>query len=363
MGLFDKFSKKKTDKDVADEVDEEVTETSEDETDEDNSEEIEEEVNETPAEEKTEDEKEETAEEEKEDSAEEKAEETEEKPADNVIRFPKQPAAPTDDNHPTTRFTLMVENVFTIDENESIACVGNLHGTINKGDKFYIVHPKFPAGIEAVADTLVVDKETPEYAYNCRLAIKITSVTKPGDIPKYSVISNIRPQTQFDPNVPIENPFLIGLSMEYNRLSGDNEYTYSFMVALLTSRLITPAVVNSTTIPADGDKPERTEHKVSFSLIKHPNDESLHVLPMFTDMSALSLWKNAPARVDNKQSLVPLVFERSAEVALNNGGMVINPFGPMAVFVSKTNIQNTLNLGRQAVERQKTLDALKNNKK
>ncbi len=348
MGLFDKFSKKKSEEETED-INEEVTETPTEQT---NTEESKTAAEETAA-------KEADAEDEKEESKEAPSEK--EESADNVIQFPKA-AVPTDDNHPTTRITLLVENVFAIDENESIACVGNLHGTINKGDHFYFVHPKFPAGIEAVADTLVVDKETPEYAFNCRLAIKTTSVTKPGDIPKYTVITNIRPQITFDPKIPVENPFLIGMTMEYNRLNSDNEFAYSFMVALLTSRTITPATVELNKIPAEGDKPERTEQKIAFPLIKHPNRDDLNVLPVFTDMQALSMWKNAPARVDNKQSVVPLIFERSAEVALQNGGMVVNPFGPMAVFISKTNIENTLKLGRQAVERQKTLDALKNNK-
>lgn len=305
---------------------------------------------------------EETAAKAQEDSAEETAEpETKSDAADEAPASDNK-ANPDSTVAGSTRFTLVVENVFTVDENESIAAVGNLHGKITQGDKFWIIHPKFPNGIEAEADTLVVDKETPETAENCRVAIKLTAVTNPGDIPKYAVISNIAPQTQPDPSKPIENPFLIGLTCEYNRLVKDNEFTYTFMVALLTSRYVTPADMELEEPDTETGRVMLKGSKISFKLLRHPSDETQLVLPIFTDMAALRLWNNAFDNADgDKLKTVLMPFERCAEIGTKNGGIVVNPFGPAPVFIGNQNIENTIKLGRQALERQKTLEALDKN--
>ena len=320
MGLFDKFSKKK------DDDEEEKTEDLEA-------------VNESA-----------------------KEEEKPEKPQETADAAKKNEAA--EEPAKPTRFTLVVENVFVVDENESIAAVGNLHGKLNAGDKFWIIHPKFPQGILATAETLVVGEETPETAENCRLAIKMTEVTDPGDIPRFAVISNIQPQMQPERNTPVENPFLIGLTCEYNRLVKDNEFTYTFMVALLTARYITPADMQIDTPDPETGKVRLKDSKISFKLLHHPNDDKQLVLPIFTDMAALSLWKAALETDENgeKPKTVLMPFDRCADIGTKNGGLVVNPFGPAPVFVSNQNIENTLKMGQQAVERQKTLDALNEKK-
>lgn len=344
MGLFDKFSKKK---DAENEAAENETEN----------------VTEKAAEEIAEEKTEETAESvSSEKSEQEESSETDgkEENAEAENKSASAEEAPKMNNVPT-RFTLLVENVFEVDENESIAAVGNLHGRIYKGDKFYIIHPKFPQGIEAEADTLVVDKETPSFAQDCRVAIKITSITNPDDIPKYAVLSNVAPQVQTDPSKPLENPFLVGLSTEYNRLVQDNDFTYLFMIALLTSRYVTPADMDLAEPNAEG-KALVKDSKIRFRLLRHPNAEKQLALPVFTDMSALRLWKGAlePGENGERPKTLLMPFERCADIGMKNDGLVVNPFGPVAVFVSKQNIVNTLSLGKQAVERQKAIEAQKN---
>lgn len=336
MGLFDKFSKKKAD-DAEEKETKAVTETEEkDAAAEENIEAA------APAEEKQ-------------PEPENEPETADEKPAENEGGMPAK-TYPTPESK-RTRFTLVVENVFTVDENESIAVVGNLHGRINKGDKFYLIHPKFPTGIVASAETLVVDKETPDFAENCRVAIKMTDIKDPAEIPKFSVVSNVAPQVRPDPSKPLENPFLVGLTCEYNRLVKDNEFTYTFMAGLLTSRYITPADMELEAPDAEG-KTTVKNSKISFKLLRNPNDPNTLALPIFTDMAALRLWKGAldgtPEGEKPKTLLMP--FERCAEIGLRNSGVVVNPFGPAPVLVSTTNIQNTLNLGKQAIAKHKELE-------
>lgn len=268
----------------------------------------------------------------------------------------------TDSSVPiTTRFTLVAENIFTVDEGESIAMAGNLHGKINKGDKFFLIHPKFPAGIIAEADILVVGEETPDTAENCRVAVKIKTNTAADFFPKYTVLSNIAPQVRVAPNVPLENPYLISMTMEYDRLVKDNEFTYSFMVALLTSRYITPVDMEFTEPYEDG-KTHIKDSKVKFKLLHHPNDNDLLCMPVFTDTAALKLWKGIldPTPEGDRAKTMLLAFEQCADIGKKNGGIVINPFGPTAVFISKTNLENTLQLGKQAVAKQKEIEENQN---
>lgn len=248
-----------------------------------------------------------------------------------------------------TRYTLMVENTFAIEENKSIACTGNLHGKIKKGDTFLFIHPKFPMGLEATVDALVVDNETKDEAENCRVAVMTSSVNDPAEIPKYTVISNVRPQPKPQPNVPVENPYLVGLTTEYSRLISDSEFAFSFMAALLTSMLITPAEVAQ---PKVSEETGKTEQKISFKLLPHPDNKELHVLPLFTDVAAMHMWEGLFKDGKPIMPTIALPFEKSSEVALANGGIVINPFGPVAVYVSNTNVQNTLNLKQQITKKQ-----------
>lgn len=262
----------------------------------------------------------------------------------------------------TTRFTLVAENIFTVDEGESIAMAGNLHGKINKGDKFFIVHPKFPAGILAEADTLVVGEETPDTAENCRVAVKIKTNTGADFFPKYTVLSNIAPQVRVTPNVPLENPYLIAMTMEYERLVKDNEFTYSFMAALLTSRYITPVDMELTE-PDEAGKTQIKDSKVKFKLLRHPNNSDLLCMPVFTDTAALKLWKGIlePTPEGERAKTMLLAFEQCADIGKKNGGLVLNPFGPTAVYISNANLENTLQLGKIAVEKQREIEANKNN--
>ena len=255
-----------------------------------------------------------------------------------------------------TRYTFLVENVFAVDENVSIAAVGNIHGTINVGDTFFIIHPKFPRPLTASANALVVGSETKDTAKDCRVAIQITDITDPTLIPKYSVISNIEPQNEPQPNRPIENPLLIGLSCEYNRLVRENEFTYTFMVALLTAHYITPADMDLDTPDPSTGKVKLRDSKISFRLLHHPNDKDLLVLPIFTDIAALELWTSLAKEQPGQTKTVLMPFDRCADIGLKNGGVVLNPFGPYPVFVSNQNLQNTQMLKAQALKRKAEID-------
>ncbi len=318
MGLFDKFKKKISDDEI-------LTQTT--------SEEVSEETKEIEDTEETSQKSEEITEELKENS--------------KVFSGEVKPTSQT------PRFSLVAENIFEVDKDESIAIAGNIHGKISIGDEFFIIHPKFREPLTAKVYMLVVNKETCDSASECRVAIKILTKMPPEEIPKYAVISNIAPQIVNDPSKPVENPFLLGLTTEYNRLVNESEFTFAFMVALLTSRYITPTDMELSA-PLDDGRVAIKDSKVNFKLLRHPNNENLLVLPLFTDKSALSLWKDALTQKDSngKAKVLIMPFERFAQVGLKSGGIVINPFGPAPVYVSKGNIANTLELGKKTLARQ-----------
>ena len=325
MGLFDKFSKKnknsvdelaeKADKLIGNDSQEQKTEA--------------EEKQEVSSAEETVSADVETDTNDKEDDAEEVKPDEIKKSSDNKGR----------------RFTILVEDAFQMKDDQGVVAGGNVHGTIKLHDKVYIIHPLLPEGVEAEIDGI---EEGPmnmvEEATDSRVGVKFSSIKDRNKLPRFSVITNVRPVLRPDAQHPAESPFLVGLTYEYNRLIKDQAFQNIFTFAVFSGRYITP-------VKLEVDMNKTTERravvkegsKVSFKLLRHPGDENLRVLPVFTDMGALGLWKDAYEGSEQPQNFF-MPFEQCADIALKNGGMVINAWGPVPVFVSNENINLILKM-------------------
>ncbi len=279
---------------------------------------------------------------------EEKPKESEEKTSvasEKKAEEPEVKDQKTQSSDPERRFTIMVEDVFQLKDDLGIVAGGNVHGTMNIHDKVFILHPLLPQGVEAEIDGI---EEGPtnmvETATDSRVGVRFTSLKKREDIPKFSVITNIRPQSSPSPSRPAEGPYLLGLSYEYNRLINDRAFANIFTFAVFSGRYITPVKIDAEPEKtADGKAVLRRDSKVAFRLLRHPNDESLHVLPVFTDWAALKMWKNAFDDEEQPKTFF-MSFEQCADIGLKNGGFVINAFGPAPVFVSNDNIKMILEM-------------------
>jgi len=244
------------------------------------------------------------------------------------------------------RFTLLVEDAFQLKDGQGVVIGGNLHGSVKNHDVVYILHPilgdSLTAEIEGIEDGPMSMVES---ASNCKVGIRFTSVKDRNQIPRFSVVTNIRPvdkPTREEPNA--ESPFLLGLCREYERLIKDGAYQSIFTFAVFSSRYITPVKVDVDTINTTESRAVlKKDSKVSFKLLHKPDDENVLALPVFTDYYELKLWKEAYDGNEQPQNFF-MTFEQCAEIGLKNGGFVINPFGSRPVFVSNDNIQHVLQM-------------------
>lgn len=244
------------------------------------------------------------------------------------------------------RFTLLVEDAFQLKDGQGVVVGGTLHGSLKNHDKVYILHPILGGGVQAEIDGI---EEGPmnmvESASDSRVGIRFSSIKDRNLIPRYSVVTNIRPvekPTKEEPNA--ESPFLLGLCREYERLIKDAAYQSIFTFAVFSSRYITPVKVEVDMINTTESRAViKKDSKVSFKLLHKPGEEDVLALPVFTDAYELKLWKDAYEGNEQPQNFF-MTFEQCAEIGLKNGGFVINPFGNRPVFVSNDNINHVLQM-------------------
>jgi len=240
------------------------------------------------------------------------------------------------------RFTVLVEEAYKLKDNQGVVVGGNLHGTVNDHQTVYIIHPILGELVEAEIDGI---EEGPmnmvSTAKDAKVGLKFPAIKEINQIPRYSVITNIRPverPSKEEPNV--ESPFLAGLCREYDRLIKDAAFQNIFVFAVFSGRYLTPAKFEVDLSQTTEEKAViKKDSKVSFKLIRKPDDEEILALPVFTDTYELKKWKQAYDDTDQPQNFL-MNFEQCAEIGLNNGGFVINPFGKSPVFVSKDNIRH-----------------------
>lgn len=242
------------------------------------------------------------------------------------------------------RFTLLVEDAFQLKDDGGVVVGGNVRGTVNNHEKVYILHPILgdvvQAEIEGIEDGPM---NMVESAKDTRVGLKFTSIKSRNEIPRYSVITNIRSLSKPSKDDPdAESPFLLGLCCEYNRLIKEGAFQHIFTFAVFSANYLTP-------VKLDVDMSKTTENKavlkqnskISFKLIRKPDEEDILALPVFTDYYELKKWKNAYDDNDQPQNFF-MSFNQAADIGLKNGGFVINPFGDYPVFVSNENINHII---------------------
>ncbi len=300
MGIFDKFSKKSTDKEKKEETEKEVSENK---------------------------------------VIDIKNAKSEDAPADTadktVTEKPK-----------TTRFTLVVDCIKELGDDKGVIVGGNLHGTVNVHDKIFILHPMFKEspvieidGIELLEKDSLGQGEKVEFASDKRVGLTISAIKEKNKAPKYSVVTNIIPQLTPHPKKPLDNPFLLGLTYEYPYLIKDRMFADLFTFTVFSTGYLTPVELDKQPVAAENGAMRIPQNsRVGFKLLSNPEQKEEKLLAVFTDFAALGRWKSLFEDGKSPNSII-LNFDKCAEIALQNGGYIINPFGPAPVYVSKHNIE------------------------
>lgn len=81
---------------------------------------------------------------------------------------------------------------------------------------------------------------------------------------------------------------------------------------------------------------------MKFISIDHPEDETKQVFPLFTDWSALGQWKNVFDKAHPPKTLI-CRFPDAVAISKNfHGAIVINPYGPVPVYLPADLIERIL---------------------
>lgn len=246
------------------------------------------------------------------------------------------------DNH---RFTLVVEDTFQLLGNNGIVVTGKVHGKVKAGDAVYILRPGGNVMLTQVHSMEIGLRTAASEAENQHVAIRLTDIKDKKEIAKFSVLTSIRPQTVVDVNTAVENPYLLGLSMDYSQYYQDNEYFNLLIYEICHAHFIVPMYLNKELEKQEGGTAVfREGARMQFISINHPEDETKQVFPVFTDWLALGKWKNVFDKEHPPKTLI-CRFPDAVAISKNfHGGIVVNPYGPVPVYLPTDLIERILAL-------------------
>ena len=225
---------------------------------------------------------------------------------------------------------------------------GNLHGKLNKGDTVYVYHPNGTALEAEIKDIHIEDEIEDEQLIDMvkgvvvRIGVEFVSdvegeASAEAVAPFYSVISNVKPPVKGDPKAPVENPFLLGLSLEYPNYMKDKEYMRLIIKSFAEGRFIVP--IHPAKQEEEGKKPI-----IKLITIKKSPDAPDVLVPLFTDIAALASWKELIEK-EGKPSVAILPFKELAKLTAKDGpDFVVNASGPLAINLPRNVVDNIAGL-------------------
>lgn len=239
------------------------------------------------------------------------------------------------DPNEVRRFTLLIEDLSPLPEEQGVVVGGILYGTVQKGDEIYIIHPMGTISTTKVDGIEVGPNQTADRAQNQKITMLLKGVKDVNQVPKYTVLTSIKPQTTVDANTAVENPQLLGLSMDYPRLCKDNTYMNLLVYVVCHANYVVPASV-------DKAAAENGDTRMRFPSLQDPADKSRNLFPVFTDYAALANWKNLFDENHPPKAII-MPFPNAVKVC-NGNGIVINPFGPMPILLADKMIEQIVGM-------------------
>lgn len=242
------------------------------------------------------------------------------------------------------KFTYMVEDAVQLKDQQGIVVLGTIHGTICEGDAAYIMCPGNAITLTEVSGLELKPQGKVKEASNQPVAIWLKDIKDKSQIARFSVLTSIRPQTVVDVDAAVENPYVLGLAREYGRFYKEPEYINLLVYQIAHGHYITPVYMNK--------EPQKQENgtcvmgegtTMGFLSLKHPQDATKDVFPVFTDWEELHKWKNVFSKEHPPKTVILRFPDCVAFVLKNSAGMVLNPFGTAPVFLPIDLIKNIVN--------------------
>ena len=240
------------------------------------------------------------------------------------------------------RFFIMPESKEILES--SIKVSGKVFGEVRVGDKVFIYRTNGQVVMSSVLslesdaeDQVVPEEGEAKAARNAVIKMELGfNFANAGFEPEniindFSIISNVVPV----PNTrkTVENPAILGLTLYYNQYSKDKEFNKVLVNHLVNASFVLP-------VHATGRNGANGKPAMQLLTLSDTSEEGRRMLPIFTDVLALSGWKNI-FNDENKPQVAILTFQEIVNITLKDEiDFVINSSGPVAVripfdFISK----------------------------
>ena len=228
------------------------------------------------------------------------------------------------------RYTFIVEEVKETEKH--VVLKGYALGTIHNYDEVYVY--SFSNGTYLTRVIQVQENGTSVRKAkdkDIEITIKKTDQTK--EIQVGTVLSDIIENVSGNQENNVENPIIRGMVSGYNALRDDKKYMTMLLWVIANSKFL---VAGKSVSGHAGDimDPLNENAQVSFMSVSTTADETLFILPAFTDWDALKCWS---MMMQEKDAVTLLMDYQEVEGIMEKGfgGIVINPFGPHPFFMPK----------------------------
>lgn len=233
-------------------------------------------------------------------------------------------------NKEKRRYTLMITDVY---HDEHMHVEGIAHGEIKTGDLAVLLLSDGTSKRVRVAamhkggNTVVNAKDEA-----VQLTLDGLKNVNPDDL-HFAVVSSVLP-TDNKPSINVENPLLYGMTYEYARYSREHEFMTRFIRVLTHSRFTVPVMMEHMPSVIDGKVGFSQDTKIGFMGVNRTDSgKEVRTFALFTDMEALKGWKQL-FRAGKQPSTLGITFQDAVNIMWKgHQGLVINPFGPVFVYL------------------------------
>ena len=232
------------------------------------------------------------------------------------------------------RFTMLVKSC---KDTGSIVLEGYVHGTVSKEEVTVLFksgkvsHLKIAKITDGAGNDLEVIKDS-------HANIWFEHIDESDDF-KYALLTNIEFQIESDVNKAVENPYILGLLYEYDNYYKDEDFVNLFFREMVSAHYLLP-IHMSGDFKGSGETVLKKDTKINIYGINL--EGGVTALPVFTDWIALKNWADkGPANW--KMETIIVRFPDILGCLKNDGGFIINPYGPQSFYMNSENINNIVN--------------------
>lgn len=230
-------------------------------------------------------------------------------------------------NRGKRRYTMMVTRT---EQEGGMYLAGRVHGEIRRGDTAVLLLPSGSAqrfrirGIRQNGRNVASVRDGEAELLAAGLKEKAENL-------RFAVVSSVLPSGR-QPSVTAENPLLRGMSYEYAAYTHDHEFMTSFIRVLTHSRFMVPVMISRT--DAKGAAPGGTaDTQIGFMAVsRSEGGKETRTFALFSDEEALHGWRQLYRK--GRPSTLSVTFQDAVSIMKKgHQGIVINPFGPVFVYL------------------------------